>query len=71
MTTPPMTPTWHAEHTPDAPAIIMGSSRETVTYAELEDRSGRLAGALRSRGIAGGSHIAILMENNRAFVEVA
>jgi fatty-acyl-CoA synthase len=71
MTAPPMTPTWHAEHTPDAPAIIMGSSGETTTYAELEDRSGRLARALRSRGIADGSHIAILMENNRAFVEVA
>ncbi|MGZ4726589.1 MAG: acyl-CoA synthetase [Acidimicrobiales bacterium] len=66
-----MTPTWHAERTPDAVAVIMGSSGETTTYAELEDRSTRLARALRLRGIAEGDHIAILMENNRPFLEVA
>ncbi|MGZ4757596.1 MAG: AMP-binding protein, partial [Acidimicrobiales bacterium] len=69
--TRPMTPTWHAERTPDAVAVIMGSSGETTTYAELEDRSTRLARALRLRGIAEGDHIAILMENNRPFLEVA
>ncbi len=67
----PMTPSWHAGRAPDAPALVMGSTGETVTYAELEDRSVRLARALRSRGIAGGDHIAILMENNRPFLEVA
>ena len=66
-----MTPSWHAEHAPDSPAIIMGSTGETVTYAELEDRSSRLARALSSRGVADGGHIAILMENNRPFLEVA
>ncbi len=66
-----MTPSWHAECTPDVPAIIMGSTSETVTYAELEDRSCRLARALRSRGLAGGDHIAILMENNRPYLEAA
>jgi long-chain acyl-CoA synthetase len=71
MTVQPMTPTWHAQHTPDAPAVIMGSTGETATYAELEDRSARLARALRTRGIADGGHVAILMENNRAFLEVA
>jgi long-chain acyl-CoA synthetase len=65
----PMTPTWHAQHTPDAPAIIVGP--QTVSYAELDDRSARLAWALRSRGLAGGDHIAILMENNAAFLEAA
>jgi long-chain acyl-CoA synthetase len=67
----PMTPTWHAERTPDAPAIVMGSTGDTTTYAELEDRSTRLARALRARGIAAGDHVAILMENNRPFLEVA
>jgi hypothetical protein len=66
-----MTPSWHAEHTPDAPAIIMGTSGEVVTYAQLEDRSARLARALGSRGVAVGDHIAILMENNRPYLEVA
>ncbi len=49
----------------------MGSTGETTTYAELEDRSSRLARALRARGLGAGDHIAILMENNRPFLEVA
>jgi fatty-acyl-CoA synthase len=66
-----LTPSWHAAHTPDAPAIVMGSTGATTTYAELEDRSARLARALRERGMPVGGHLAILMENNRAFLEVA
>src|SRR5215470_616846 len=69
LTVLPMTPTWHAQQTPDAPAIIVGP--RTVSYAELDDRSARLARALRSRGLAQGDHIAILMENNAAFLEAA
>jgi fatty-acyl-CoA synthase len=67
----PMTPGWHAAHTPDRPAIVMGSSGTVVTYRELEERSTRLARALRSRGLQVGDHIAILMENCPAFVETA
>jgi fatty-acyl-CoA synthase len=66
-----MTPGWTAERTPDAPAIIMGSSGETVTYAQLEERSVRFARALRSLGVGVGDHIAILMENNSRYLEVA
>jgi long-chain acyl-CoA synthetase len=67
----PMTPAWHAAHTPDAPAIVMGGSGEVVTYAGLDERSTRFAAALRSRGLGPGDQIAILMENNRAYLEVA
>ena len=49
----------------------MGASGATVTYAQLEERSSRLARALRQRGIAEGETIAILMENNRAYLEIA
>ena len=66
-----MTPGWHAERAPDRPAIIMGSTGETATFAELEDRSSRLARALRDRGLTEGDHLAILMENNRPFLEIA
>ncbi len=66
-----MTPAWHAAHNPEAPAVIMGSSGETVSYAELDDRSRRFASALRSRGVGPGDHIAILMENNARYLEVA
>src|SRR6516225_9749686 len=48
----------------------MGSGGVT-TYAELEDRSARMARALRARGITGGDTIAICMENNRPFFEIA
>jgi len=64
------TPTWHAERTPGAPAVVMGSTGETTTYAELEDRSCRFARALRDRGLGPGDHVAILLENNRPFLEV-
>ncbi|HZT67831.1 MAG TPA: acyl-CoA synthetase [Acidimicrobiales bacterium] len=60
-----------ARHTPEAAAIIMGSSGETVTYAALDDRSGRLARFFRSRALAAGDHIAVFMENNARFLEVA
>jgi fatty-acyl-CoA synthase len=66
-----MTPTWHAEHTPDAPAIIIGSTGETTTYRQLEDRSRHFARALRARGLEFSNHVAILMENNRPYLEVA
>ncbi|HZM39265.1 MAG TPA: acyl-CoA synthetase [Acidimicrobiales bacterium] len=66
-----LTPTWHAEQTPDTPALVMATSGDTVTYAALEDRSRRLAQALRSRGVSAGDHIAVLMENNRQYLPVA
>jgi long-chain acyl-CoA synthetase len=66
----PLTPSRHAHLTPDAPAIVMAGGG-TVTYAELDDRSCRFAAALRSRGLGPGDHIAILMENDRPFLEVA
>ena len=66
-----LTPTWHAEQTPDAPALVMATSGDTVSYAALEDRSRRLAQALRSRGVPAGDHVAVLMENNRHYLPVA
>lgn len=65
-----LTPTAHAELTPDTPAIVMGNGH-VVTYRELDDRSARFAGYLRARGLTTGDHIAILMENSAAFLEVA
>src|SRR5262245_46228663 len=64
------TPSWHASHTPDKPAIIMAASGEVLTYAELEDASSRFARALRARGFREGDQIAVLMENNRAYLEI-
>ena len=67
---PEMTPSWHAAHRGDVAAVVMASSGATTTYAELDDRSRRLAALLHDRGIGPGGHVAVLMENNRAFLEV-
>jgi fatty-acyl-CoA synthase len=70
MPTTASTPSVYARLSPDRPAIIVEPSGEVTTYAQLEDRSIRLARALRSRGLKEGDQIAVLMENNRAFLEV-
>jgi long-chain acyl-CoA synthetase len=64
-----LSPAWHAAARPTAPAVVLGA-RVTATYGELDDRSKRLAGALRQRGLAPGSNLAVLMENNGPFLEV-
>jgi long-chain acyl-CoA synthetase len=66
-----MAPSWHAAYAPDRPAIVTGSGGVTVTYAQLDERSRKFAGALRSRGLKVGDHLAILMGNNHTFLEVA
>ena len=41
---------------PDHVAVIMGTSGETVTFRELDERSNRCAHLLRSRGIGHTDH---------------
>lgn len=55
---------------PDRPAVIDAESGEVVTFAELEDRSHRIAQLLAATGLRRGDHIAILMENNKRYLEV-
>jgi acyl-CoA synthetase (AMP-forming)/AMP-acid ligase II len=59
----------HAHLRPLQPAFIMANSGETVTYAELEARSNRLAHLLRNRGLKRLDHYAIFMENNCRYLE--
>ena len=58
---------WHRHA--DRPAIVMASSGETVSYAELERRSTRLAHLLRAEGLKRLDHYAIYMENNARYLE--
>ena len=51
------------------PAFIMAQSGESVTYAELEARSNRLAHLLRSLGLVRLDHYAVFMENNARYIE--
>jgi long-chain acyl-CoA synthetase len=60
-----------ARSAPDRPAIIMGASGQVVTYRQLDERSNRLAHALRSMGLRRGDVVAVLMDNNAHYHEVA
>lgn len=59
----------HARLTPDKPAMISADTGQMVTFAELNERSNRLAQFLHAQGLRRGDHIAVLMENNLAFME--
>ncbi len=54
---------------PDRVALVAPGRR--LTYAELDDRSNRVANLLRARGLRKGDHVAILLENRAEFLEVA
>jgi long-chain acyl-CoA synthetase len=64
-----MYPGLQASIRPHQPAFIMAQSGETVTYAELERRSNRLAHFLRASGLGPLDHYAVFMENNARYVE--
>ncbi len=66
-----MEPGAHAAATPGKPACVVAETGEAVTYAELDTRSKQLAQLLRSRGVAVGDDVAILMENNISYLPVA
>jgi long-chain acyl-CoA synthetase len=60
-----------ASVSPERPAIVMGRSGATTTYAQLNDRSLRLAHQLRAWGLERGDGIALLLENDRSYLEIA
>jgi long-chain acyl-CoA synthetase len=66
-----MYPGHYAGLFPDKPAVIMGSSGESLTYRELDERSNQLAHLLRAAGLRRGDHVALFMENQVRFLEVA
>ena len=66
-----MHPYLHAQTQGQKAAYIMAASGETVTYAQLDARSNRGAQLFRSLGLKAGDVIAILMENNARFFELA
>ena len=59
----------HAHLRPLQPAFIMANSGESVSYAELEARSNRLAHLFCNRGMKRLDHYAIYMENNSRYLE--
>jgi long-chain acyl-CoA synthetase len=55
-----------AARVPNRPALVSGGT--TTTYAELDDRAARAAGALRALGISAGEPVAFVMPNDPASV---
>jgi fatty-acyl-CoA synthase len=53
---------------PDRLAVVCAG--ESLTYGELADRASRLAGGLRRRGLHVGDVVAILSENDPAYLEM-
>ena len=64
-----MYPGLQAAIRPNQPAIVMAQSGETITYAELERRSNRLAHFLRANRLTRLDRYAIFIENNARYVE--
>jgi long-chain acyl-CoA synthetase len=59
----------HAAVAPDRAAIIC---RDTIrSYGELDDRTTRLAHALRARGVGAGDHVAVVAPNSIEWFEAA
>lgn len=65
-----MFPGNHVGSTPDKPAVVMADSGQTLTYAQLEDRSLRVARLLAVAGLRPGDGVSILIENRVEFYEV-
>lgn len=65
-----MHPIQHAETRPDHPAVIMAGSGETINYRQMDEAANRVAQLLRSRGLAAGDAIAVLMENSPRYYEI-
>ncbi|MCX8497054.1 MAG: acyl-CoA synthetase [Akkermansiaceae bacterium] len=65
-----MYPAIHASVTPDKPAVLMAATGQQVSYAELEDRSLRLANWLRSIGLRRGDVIALIADNDARVFDI-
>jgi long-chain acyl-CoA synthetase len=55
---------------PDRPVYIMAKSNEVITALQLEERGNQCSHLFRDLGLQTEDHIAVLMENNRYFLEI-
>jgi long-subunit acyl-CoA synthetase (AMP-forming) len=60
------------ERLPDDPAIAWGDGddRRQVTWRELSDRIGRIAGGLASLGVSKGDTVALMLNNRPEFIPI-
>ncbi|MGX0966152.1 long-chain acyl-CoA synthetase [Bradyrhizobium japonicum] len=63
-------PSLYARTTPDKIAYQMAGTGKAISYRELDELSNQGANLFRSLGLKAGDHIALLMENRLAFMEI-
>src|SRR6478672_5026371 len=63
-------PSIHAHTYPNKIAYQMAGTGKAITYRELDELSNQGAQLFRSLGLKAGDHIALLMENRLAFMEI-
>src|SRR5437879_13774642 len=63
-------PSIHARTQPNKIAYQMAGSGKAITYRELDELSNQGAHLFRLLGLKAGDHIALLMENRLAFMEL-
>src|SRR6201994_3041513 len=63
-------PSVHARTQPDKIAYQMAGTGKAITYRELDELSNQGAQLFRSLGLKAGDHIAFLIENRLAFMEI-
>jgi len=63
-------PSVHARNHPDKIAYQMAASGKAITYRELDELSNQGAHLFRKLGLKAGDHVALLMENRLAFMEI-
>ena len=63
-------PSIHARKNPDKIAYQMAGTGKAITYRELDELSNQGAHLFRALGLKAGDHIALLMENRLAFMEI-
>ena len=61
---------WYAATVPDRTALVVAGSDQQVTYAELDDRSARLASLLRDAGLRPGDTVLLVLRNDVRWAEV-
>ena len=65
-----MHPRIHALSQPDALALIMADTGETISYAQLEARANRAAHGLRALGVGIGDTVAVVCDNRPEFFDL-
>src|ERR1700690_4469303 len=63
-------PSIHARTQPDKSAYRMAATGKAISYRELDEWSNQGAHLFRSLGLKAGDHIAFLIENRLAFMEI-